>query len=143
MKWIIAKFKWIMLITGVLTASMFYYAIAPNAALHSAFGQGLEGSALAELIVRNWGVLVGQVGLMLVYGAFVPPARRLVLSIAALSKAAFVTLLLTVGRDYIGQRIGIALWVDSFEAVLFTAYLLTTQHAPRPQPMAAGAAPIR
>jgi len=142
MKWIIAKFKWIMLITGVLTASMFYYAIAPNAALRSAFGQGLEGP-LAELIVRNWGVLVGLVGLMLVYGAFVPPARRLVLSIAALSKAAFVTLLLTVGRDYIGQRIGIALWVDSFEAVLFTAYLLTTQHAPRPQPMAAGAAPIR
>lgn len=28
MKWIIAKFKWIMLVTGVLTASMFYYAIA-------------------------------------------------------------------------------------------------------------------
>ena len=140
MKWIIAKFKWIMLVTGVLTASIFYYAIAPNAALRADFGQGLEGP-LAELIVRNWGVLVGLVGLMLVYGAFVPPARRLVLSVAAISKAAFVTLLLTVGRDYVGQRIGIALWVDSFEALLFTAYLLSTRHAPRPQPM--GAAPIR
>lgn len=74
MKWIIAKFKWIMLVTGVLTASMFYYAIAPNAALRADFGQGRKGP-LAELIVRNWGVLVGLVGVMLVYGAFVPPAR--------------------------------------------------------------------
>ena len=84
--------------------------------------------------MRNWGVLVGLVGLMLIYGAFVPPARRLVLSVAALSKAAFVLLLLTVGHDYIGQRIGIALWVDSVEALLFFAYLLSTRHGPRPEP---------
>jgi len=140
MKWIIAQIKWIMLVTGILTASMFYNAIAPQAALRANFGQGLDGP-LAELIVRNWGVLVGLVGLMLIYGAFVPPARRLVLSVAALSKAAFVVLLLTVGHDYIGQRIGIALWVDSAEALLFFAYLLSTRHAPRPQRM--GGAPVR
>jgi len=52
MKWIIAKFKWIMLVTGVLTASMFYYAIAPNAALGADFGHGLDGP-LAERIVRK------------------------------------------------------------------------------------------
>jgi len=131
MNWIVKPIKWIMLIAGILTASMFYYAVAPQAALRSAYGQGLEGP-LAELIVRNWGVLVGLVGLMLVYGAFVPPARRLVLSVATLSKAAFVTLLLTVGHDYVGQRIGLALWVDSLEALLFLTYLLSTRHAPRP-----------
>ncbi len=133
MKWIVASIKWIMLVAGILTASIFYYAIAPDAALRADFGQGVEGP-LALLIVRNWGVLVGLVGLMLVYGAFVPPARRLVLAVATLSKAAFVLLLLTVGHDFLGQRIGLALVVDSLEVLLFLTYLLSTRHAPRPQP---------
>ena len=134
MKWIVAKIKWIMLVSGILTTTMLYTAVAPAAAMRSSFGQALEGP-LAELIVRNWGLLVGLVGLMLVYGAFVPPARRLVLSVAAISKAAFVLLLLTVGHEYIGQQIGIALWVDGLEALLFLIYLLSTRHALRPQPM--------
>jgi hypothetical protein len=133
MNWLVRSMKWIMLVTGVLTASIFYYAIAPNAALTADFGHGLDGP-LAELIVRNWGVLVGLVGLMLIYGAFVPPARRLVLSVAALSKAAFVLLLITVGSVYLTQRIRFAVVVDGLEVVLFTAYLLTTRHAVRPQP---------
>jgi hypothetical protein len=133
MNWLVRSMKWIMLVTGVLTASIFYYAIAPNAALTADFGHGLDGP-LAELIVRNWGVLVGLVGLMLIYGAFVPPARRLILSVAALSKVAFVLLLLTVGSVYLSQRIRFAVVVDGLEVLLFTAYLLTTRHAPRPEP---------
>jgi hypothetical protein len=133
MNWLVRSMKWIMLVTGVLTASIFYYAIAPNAALTADFGHGLDGP-LAELIVRNWGVLVGLVGLMLIYGAFVPPARRLILSVAALSKVAFVVLLLTVGSVYLSQRIRFAVVVDGLEVLLFTAYLLTTRHAPRPEP---------
>jgi hypothetical protein len=133
MNWLVRSMKWIMLVTGVLTASIFYYAIAPNAALTADFGHGLDGP-LAELIVRNWGVLVGLVGLMLIYGAFVPPARRLILSVAALSKVAFVLLLLTVGSVYLSQRIRFAVVVDGLEVLFFTAYLLTTRHAPRPEP---------
>src|SRR6266480_1027131 len=125
MKWIAAQIKWIMLVTGLLTASMFYYAITPHAALTADFGQSVEGP-LAELIVRNWGVLVGLVGLMLVYGAFVPPARRLVLSVATLSKIAFVLLMLTVGSVYLSQRIRFAVVVDSLEVLLFLTYLLST-----------------
>jgi len=138
MKWLAASIKWIMLITGLFTATIFYYAIAPNAALTADFGHGLEGP-LAELLVRNWGILVGLVGLMLIYGAFVPPARRLVLSVATLSKAAFVLLVLTVGSVYLSQRIRFAVMVDGFEVLLFTAYLLTTRHAVRPQPTNVGA----
>lgn len=133
MKWIATQIKWIMLVTGLLTASMFQYAIAPQAALTADFGHSLEGP-LAELIVRNWGVLVGLVGLMLIYGAFVPPARRLALSVAALSKAAFVLLVLTVGSGYLGQRIRFAVMIDSLEVLLFVAYLLTMGHAVRAQP---------
>src|SRR6266513_938436 len=127
MRWLTTSIKWIMLVAGTLTATMLYTAIAPDAAMQSSFGQTLPGP-LAELIVRNWGLLVGLVGLMLIYGAFVPPARRLVLSVAALSKGVFVILLLTVGHDYLGQTIRIAVVVDGLEALLFAAYLLTTRH---------------
>ena len=133
MKWVAANIKWIMLVSGALTTTMLYTAIAPDAVMQSSFGQTLEGP-LAELIVRNWGLLVGLVGLMLIYGAFVPPARRLVLSVAALGKGAFVILLLTVGHDYLHQTIRIAVVVDGLEALLFAAYLLTTRHAARLEP---------
>jgi len=127
MKWLVASMKWIMLVAGLLTATMLYYAFAPTAAMTSAFGQALDGP-LAELIVRNWGVLVGLVGLMLIYGAVMPPARRLVLSVAVISKAVFVLLLLTVGSDYLGQPIRMAVVIDGLEVLLFVAYLLATGH---------------
>ena len=74
MNWILAKIKWVMLVSGLLTITMFYAAIAPQAALQSTFGETLE-EPLASLIVRNWGVLIGLVGGMLLYGAFCPPVR--------------------------------------------------------------------
>lgn len=58
----------------MLTATMLYASIAPSAALQSTFGESLDGP-LADLIVRNWGALIGLVGGMLIYGAFHPPAR--------------------------------------------------------------------
>jgi hypothetical protein len=57
MDWLVARMKWIMLVSGALTCTMVYAAIAPQAALRSTFGESLEGP-LAEIIVRNWGGLV-------------------------------------------------------------------------------------
>jgi len=45
--------KWIMLVSGILTSTMLYAAVAPQAALRSTFGETLQGP-LAEIIVRNW-----------------------------------------------------------------------------------------
>lgn len=123
MKWIVAHIKWIMLVSGILTTTMLYAAIAPDAALRSMFGQALEGP-LAELIVRNWGVLVGLIGAMLIYGAFDPPGRRFIVTIAGLSKLAFIALVLTVGRQYLGQQAGMAVVVDAIWVILFTLYLV-------------------
>ncbi|HJS43882.1 MAG TPA: hypothetical protein VJ755_10460 [Gemmatimonadales bacterium] len=125
MKWIVTHIKWIMLVAGILTATMFYTALAPHAALTSNFGHNLEAAGpLAELIVRNWGFLIGLVGVMLIYGAFDPPGRRFILTIAGISKVFFITLLLTVGSSYLGQPILIALVVDSLEVLLFVTYLV-------------------
>jgi len=65
MSWIVAKMKWIMLVSGALTFTMLHAAIAPQAALRSTFGEALEGP-LAEIVVRSWGVLITLIGAMLV-----------------------------------------------------------------------------
>jgi hypothetical protein len=43
MKWVVARMKWVMLLSGVLTSTMVYAAVAPQTALRSTFGASLEG----------------------------------------------------------------------------------------------------
>lgn len=123
MNWIVTKMKWIMLVAGVLTCTMFYAAIAPQSALLSNFGATLEGP-LAELIVRNWGALIGLMGVMLIYGAFDPPSRPLALTIAGISKLIFIGLVLAQGNRYLGYQAGTAVVVDLVMVALFVLYLI-------------------
>jgi len=126
MSWIVAKMKWIMLVSGVLTCTMIFAAIAPQAALRSTFGAALEGP-LAEIIVRNWGALIALIGAMLIYGAYNPPTRPLVLTIAGLSKLTFIGLVLTYGNQYLGHQVGVSIAVDLVMVVLFMCYLMAAR----------------
>ncbi|MFN0178371.1 MAG: hypothetical protein ACKVZ0_06190 [Gemmatimonadales bacterium] len=112
-----------MLISGLLTATMFYAAIAPEAALRSNFGEGL-GGPVADVVVRNWGALIGMIGLMLIYGAFCPPVRRLVVTVAAASKLVFIGLVLSHGRQFLDHQAGVAVAVDALIVLVFGLYLL-------------------
>ena len=118
-----AYIKWIMLVSGALTCTMVYAAIAPQAMLQSTFGETLEGP-LADLVVRNWGVLIFLVGAMLIYGAFTPAVRPLVLTVAAVSKLTFIGLVLSNGERYLGGQAGISIAVDGVMIVVFVVYLL-------------------
>ena len=122
MSLIIDRIKWIMLVSGALTCTMIYAAIAPQAALQSTFGETLQGP-LAEIVVRNWGVLITVVGAMLIYGAYRPESRPLVLTVAMLTKSVFIALVLAQGSRYLGQQAGIAIAVDAVWVVLFACYL--------------------
>jgi hypothetical protein len=115
--------KPIMLVSGLLTCTMLYAAIAPETALQSTFGASLSGP-LAEIVVRNWGILIFLVGAMLIYGAFKPQVRPLVLTIAGLSKLAFVGLVLSYGKLYLGNQAGIAIAIDSLWVAIFAWYLI-------------------
>ena len=126
MSWVVAKMKWIMLVSGVLTCTMVYAAVAPQAALRSMFGDTLDGP-LAEIVVRNWGILIALIGGMLIYGAFEPSSRRLVLIVAGLSKVAFVALLLTYGGQYLGQQAAVSIAIDLAMVLLFIVYLYATR----------------
>lgn len=126
MRWLVAKMKWIMLASGALTLTMIQAAIAPESALRSTFGETVEGAA-AEIVVRNWGVVIALVGAMLMYGAFHPPSRPLVLAVAGLSKLTFIGLVLAHGDKYLGYQAGTAVAVDSIMVALFLAYLFATR----------------
>ena len=126
MNWITAKIKWLMLVSGALTCTMFYATIAPQAALRSNFGETLEGP-VAEIVVRNWGALIGLVGAMLIYGAFTPASRPLALTVAGISKLTFIGLVLIYGRQYLGYQVGMAITVDFVWVVLFIGYFVGTR----------------
>src|SRR5262245_36433994 len=136
MTWIVANIKWVMIVSGLLTSTMVYAAIAPEAALESNFGETLSGP-LAQVVVRNWGALIALVGGMLLYGAFHPPVRSLVLVVAGVSKAIFIALVLSQGGRFLNQQVGIAVVVDSLMVALFAWYLVmlragVTIEAPSP-----------
>lgn len=125
MRFFVSNFKWVMLASGLLTCTMFQALIWPQASLQSNFGQTIENS-LAEIIVRNWGALIGLIGIMLIYGAFAEPVRRFVLVIAGSSKVIFIFLVLTSNESYMEFGVGTAVIADSIMVALYIVYLLLT-----------------
>ena len=126
MNWIVTNIHRLMIVSGVLTLTMVYAAIAPDAALRSTFGESLSGP-VADVVVRNWGALIALMGAMLIYGAWKPDVRSFALIVAGLSKAIFIALVLSHGRRFLGYQAGIAVMVDLVWVVTFAAYLLTVR----------------
>jgi hypothetical protein len=123
MHWILSNMKWIMILSGVLTGTMIQATISPGASFQKLFGETLSGPA-AETVVRSWGFLIALMGAILVYGAFNPSSRPLVLAVAGTSKAAFIALVVTQGRQFLAYQAGIAVVVDSVMIALFVWYLV-------------------
>jgi len=130
MKWIVSSMKWIMLISGGVTCTMFYAAVAPQPALQSTFGESIDGP-VADIVVRNWGVLIGLMGALLIYGAFNPGVRFLVLTVAGLSKVAFITLILISGRQFLGSQAGTAVMSDVLQVAAFALYMVAVGRDPQ------------
>jgi hypothetical protein len=122
MRWIVTYIKPLMLVAGALTCTVLFAAIAPQAAMQSTYGETLEGP-LAELLVRNLGVLVTLVGGMLIYGAYHPAQRPMALVVAGISKITFISLVLSAGSRFLAAQAGIAIVVDTVMVLLFAAYL--------------------
>ena len=127
MQRIVVNIRWIMLISGALTCTMIYVAIAPQAALRATFGASLDGP-LAEIVVRNWGSLITLVGAMLIHGAFNPPTRALVLTVAGVSKLTFIGLVLALGTEFLGLQGWVSIAGDLVMVTLFVCYLVATRH---------------
>ena len=121
--------KWLMLVTGLLTFTGVYAFVAPQEMLNHTFGESL-GGPIAEIVVRNWGALVALVGAMLFYGAFHREVRSLVLTVAIASKVVWIALVLTHGKDYLREKVGVSIAVDLVMVVVFVVYLVLTRGHP-------------
>lgn len=115
-------FAGVMVIAGLLTLTMLYATVSPIAASQSFFGEAPEG-AMATIVVPNWGVLIGLMGALLIYGAFHAPSRKLALVVAGASKIAFIALILMQGDRYLAG-LQTAIIVDSVMVILFAIYLI-------------------
>ena len=120
-----------MLVSGALTCTMFYAAVAPEAAVRSSFGQSIDGP-VAQIVVRNWGILIGLMGLLLIYGAFNEQTRRVALVVAGASKIAFVALVLSIGQQFLQFQVGVGVAIDIVMVTLFALYLLSTRQPLHP-----------
>jgi hypothetical protein len=129
MSWVVTNIHRIMIVSGVLTMTMVYAAISPQAALRSTFGESLSGP-VADIVVRNWGALIALVGATLIYAARKPAVRPLALTIAGASKAVFIALVLSHGGRFLGHQAGIAVFVDLLWVLVFASYLLAVRRAP-------------
>jgi hypothetical protein len=129
MSWVVANIHRIMIVSGLLTMTMIYAALAPQAALRSTFGESVNGP-VADIVVRNWGALITLVGATLIYGARKPAVRPLVLTVAGASKAVFIALVLSYGGRFLGYQAGIAILVDLLWVMVFASYLLAVRHKP-------------
>ncbi|MDX2274178.1 MAG: hypothetical protein NW206_01910 [Hyphomonadaceae bacterium] len=111
----------VMVISGLLTLTMLQALFAPDAAMQSLFNESPDG-ALRDILVRNWGVLIGLMGALLIYGAFHKPSRSLALVLSSVSKLSFVALVLSQGDRYLaGMTVPVA--VDSVMIILFLIFL--------------------
>jgi Mg2+/citrate symporter len=126
MRLFLSNFKWVMLVSGLLTCTMFLALFSPQASLKSNFAETIEGP-VEEIIVRNWGALIGMIGIMLIYGAFNASVRKFVLVIAGITKIIFISLVLSSGIKYSGLGAGTAVIADSAMVVLYAAYLLLSR----------------
>ncbi len=124
MLWITRHIKGIMLLSGALTCTMLAAALAPQAALTSQFGSSLQGP-VAEVVVRSWGMLIALVGGMLLYGAYHPAQRSLVLAVAGSSKLAFISLVLLQGGELLKHQAGMAIAVDGLFVMLYAGYFVS------------------
>ena len=127
MAWLVRNIHILMIISGVLTLTMVYAMIAPADAVRSTFGETVDGAA-ADIVVRNWGALIGLMGAMLIYAARKPALRPMALATAGASKAVFIGLVLAHGGRFLDDQAGVAIVVDAIWVVTFAIYLAT---APR------------
>ena len=126
---LVDNMQWVLLVCGVVTFTMIQAVFVPRATMRAWFGEAPESPA-AALLMRNWGALVAAGGLLLIYAAFNPEVRPVVLIFVGAGKLAFIALVLSLGKRFLRKQAGLAVIIDSVMVTLFTAYLLAAQGQP-------------
>ncbi len=84
-----ANIKLILLVTGIITASMIAAFFAPATVLNQLFAEP-PSDAVSLALMRHWGLLVFCFGGLLIYAAYRPELRKPVLVFTIVEKVALV-----------------------------------------------------
>ena len=123
MSWIVVNMNWLLIVCGVLTASMLLPMIAPRFAFNNMFGEVADGP-LGELLMRNWGQMIFATGLLLIYAAYYEDTRLPILMFAACTKLTFAVLVLSHHERY-ARKLAMLVAVGDLGMVgLFAWYLI-------------------
>ena len=123
MSWIVTNMYWVLIVCGVLTATMILPMVAPRFAFKHIFGEAADGQ-LGELLTRNWGQMIFATGLLLIYAAYHEEARLPILMFAAFTKLTFAILVISNGGRY-ARKIAMQVAFGDLTMVgLFAWYLL-------------------
>lgn len=124
MDWLNDNTQWVLLACGALTATMLTAALSPVETMRALFGD-LSQSPAANMVVRNWGVLIALGGLFLIYAAFNPEHRAPAIVLVGASKIAFVVFALTGGRRLLRRQGVIAVVADIVMLAVLAACLFS------------------
>jgi hypothetical protein len=114
-----AHIELILLTTGVATACALPLCLAPVTAMQIIFGQAPSDPITLNL-ARHWGLLIFCFGILLIYAAYHPEVRTIVLTLATLEKAAFATGVFTSPW----RRRPLALFMALADAAFAALYLM-------------------
>ncbi len=111
---------WILLVSGVITSSMLVAVIAPRLVFQQFFGTVLDGP-LGNAIMRNWGLVIGMSGLLLIYAAYDETVRTPIMLFSIIGKLFFAMQVFTAGSTLKTARGGAI--IDLVIGVVFCTYL--------------------
>jgi hypothetical protein len=113
--------KWILVISGTVTAAGGLTALFPQPTLKLVFGAD-NSSALTEFFVRHWGALLFSICSLTVYFGLVPDTRAPILT-AAIVENIIIFILVFFGPMKRTIALTAIATMDGILSVLFAAYL--------------------
>lgn len=126
MDWIVENMELVLLVAGVLTATMFVQVLIPQTMVERAFGE-VPDTPTGLLLSRNWAMLVGLGGLLLIYAAYHPETRLPILAYAILGKLAFIVMVLAGWSHFKNRSAVLYAGTDFVMCALFAWYLVATE----------------
>lgn len=113
--------KLILVITGVATVLALGQCVAPSRFVRLVYGQ-VSDDAASLVLARHWGLLIGGVGLLLIYAAFQPPIRVPIMVFAVIEKVVLGASIL--GTDLRKHALAVTMAIgDLFIALVYVLYL--------------------
>ena len=122
MAWVVDHIQAILVVCGLLTASMLQFTLMPGRAGRSTFGETVSG-ALGDVAIRGWGLLIALTGGMLLWAAFHPETRTLAIGVALISKVFYMGQLLARRGRFLKGMAGATVLLDLVMAALLATWM--------------------